>query len=128
MQGLEYLPGSFPLDELKKKLRSQFVNNNISIPHFEPALSILDSLGGEQPDAGVESVHEEGPHGGPVGDALLLEVGPGAAHQALALLGDLLQTSLQLGQVTEGCRSISIGKQQVLTSGNKNLETSNGRK
>ena len=95
------------------------------ISHFEPALSVLDSLGCKQPDTGVEAVHEEGPHGGPVGNTLLLEMGPGSAHQALPLLGDLLQTSLQLGQVTEGCRSISIGKQQVLSSEDKDLETFN---
>ena len=125
MQSLEYLPGSVSFNELKKVIL-QFVNvNNKSFSHFEPALSVLDSLDSKQPDTGVESVHEEGPHGGPVCHALLLQVGPGAAHQPLPLLGDLLQASLQLGQVTECCRPISISKQQVLSSENKKLVTSN---
>ena len=101
------------------------LTTNESFSHFKAALSVLDSLHSKQPDTGVESVHEEGPHGGPVGHALLLQMGPGAAHQPLPLLGDLLQASLQLGQVTECCRSISIGKQQVLSSENKKLKTSN---
>ena len=91
--------------------------------YFEAALSILDSLDSEHPDAGVEAVHEEGPDGGPLGDALLLEVGPGPAHQPLLLLGNLLQTSLELCQVAEGGRTVSVRKQQVLSSENKWYET-----
>lgn len=124
MQSLEYLPGSVSFNKLKK-VKLQFFNVNKSFSHFESALSVLNGLDSKQPDTGVKSVHKEGPHGGPVCHALLLQVGPGAAHQPLPLLGDLLQASLQLGQVTECCRPISISKQQVLSSANKKLETSN---
>ena len=94
MQGLEYLSGSISFNELKKFHINKLSMIKHFIYHFESALSVLDSLGGEQPDTGVEPVHEQGPHGGPVGHTLLLEVGPGSAHQALPILGDLLQASL----------------------------------
>ena len=86
--------------------------------YFEAALSILDSLDSEHPDAGVEAVHEEGPDGGPLGDALLLEVGPGAADHPLPRPRDLLQAPLQLRQVGEGGGAVRIREQQILASGN----------
>ena len=93
MQSFEYLPGTISFNELKIP-HVTFVNAHETFSHFEPALSVLDCLYSEQPDTGVEAVHEERPHGSPLGHALLLQVGPGAAHQPLALLGDLLQASL----------------------------------
>ena len=63
-----------------------FSSNTSSIIYLEPTLRVLNRLDSEDPDTGVEAVHEEGPDGGPAGDAVLLEVGPGPADQALAIL------------------------------------------
>ena len=63
----------------------------------------------------MEAVHEEGPHGGPAGDAVLLEVGPGATDQSLAILPQLLQHSLQLDQVREGGGPVSVSEQDVVS-------------
>ena len=60
-------------------------------------------------------MHEEGPDGGPAGDAVLLEMSPGATDQTLAILAQLLQHSLQLDQVREGGGSISVSKQDVVS-------------
>ena len=59
-------------------------------------------------------MHEEGPDGGPAGDAVLLEVGPGPADQALAILTHLLQHPLQLDQVSKGGGSIRVSKEEVV--------------
>ena len=63
----------------------------------------------------MEAVHEEGPHGGPAGDAVLLQVSPGPTDQALAILVDLLQDPLQLDQVSEGGGSIGVSEQDVVS-------------
>ena len=65
----------------------------------------------------MEAEHEDGPDGGPAGDAVLLQVGPGATDQALAILVDLLQHSLQLDQVSEGGGSIGVSEQDVVSPG-----------
>ena len=60
-------------------------------------------------------MHGEGPDGGPAGDAVLLQVGPGATDQALAILAQLLQQFLQLDQVSEGGGSIGVREQDVVS-------------
>ena len=60
-------------------------------------------------------MHEEGPDGGPAGDAVLLQVGPGATDQALAILAQLLQQFLQLDQVSEGGGSIRVSEEDVVS-------------
>ena len=63
----------------------------------------------------MEAEHEEGPDCGPTGDAVLLQMCPGATDQALPLLAHLLQHSLQLDQVCEGGGPIRVSKQEVGT-------------
>ena len=94
-------------------MRSQGVTES---SHLKSALSILHSLHGKEPDTGVEAEHEDGPDGGPGGDAVLLEVGPGPAHHALPILADLLQQPLHLVQVSEGGGPVSVSKKQVVSS------------
>ena len=63
----------------------------------------------------MEAEHEDSPDGRPAGDAVLLQVGPGATDQALAILAQLLQKFLQLDQVSEGGGSISISEEDVVS-------------
>ena len=44
--------------------------------HLEPTLSVFNRLDSKEPDTGVEAEHEDGPHGGPAGDAVLLQPSP----------------------------------------------------
>ena len=83
--------------------------------HLEPTLSVFNRLDSKEPDTGVEAEHEDGPHGGPAGDAVLLQVGPGPAHQALAVLVELLQHPLQLDQVSEGGGAIRVSEEDVVS-------------
>ena len=63
----------------------------------------------------MEAEHEDRPDGGPAGDAVLLQVGPGATDQALPILVQLLQHSLQLDQVSEGGGSIRVSEEDVVS-------------
>ena len=92
-----------------------FSSNTSSIIYLEPTLRVFDGLDSEEPDAGMEAEHEDCPDGRPAGDAVLLQVCPGPAHQPLPLLGDLLQQPLHLGQVREGGGSISVSKKEVVS-------------
>ena len=89
--------------------------------YFESALRILDSLDSEHINTRVEPVHEQRPEGGPVGDTVLLQVSSGPTNNPLILLGDLLQTPLKLGEVTEGGGSICISKQEILSSATQEI-------